>query len=308
MSFIEEKDIDIEKEEVMNKIREFVVISGKGGTGKSTIVSAFASLAKNKILADCDVDAADLHLIFNPEIKHREDFIGGNIAEIERDKCIKCGKCIELCRFDAIRKDFYIDSVACEGCSVCSYFCPVNAINMKPSVSGEVFISNTRFGPFVHARLVPGGENSGKLVTKVRKEAKKLAEERKCDLIIIDGSPGTGCPVISSLAGADTILVVTEPTMSGIHDMERVIELARLFKLSPSVCINKYDINIEMSNEIEEYCKRENIDFAGRLPYDNVATKAMIESKTVIEYADGDFSKHMKLLWQKLEDKLVVNG
>ena len=303
MNFIEEKDTDIEKEEVMNKIRELVVISGKGGTGKSTITAAFASLAKNKILADCDVDAADLHLIFNPEIKHREDFIGGNIAEIDRDKCIKCSKCIELCRFDAIREDFYIDSVACEGCSVCSYFCPEHAINMKPSISGEVFISNTRFGPFVHAELIPGGENSGKLVTKVRKEAKKLAEEHKCDLIIIDGSPGTGCPVISSLAGADTILVVTEPTMSGIHDMERVIALARLFKLSPFVCINKYDINTEISDTIEEYCKRENIDFAGRLPYDNVATKAMIESKTVIEYSDCEFSKHMKLLWEKLEKK-----
>lgn len=305
MNIIE--DIDIEKEEIMNKIRELVVISGKGGTGKSTIVSAFASLAKNKIMADCDVDAADLHLIFNPEIKERESFIGGTVAELDKDKCIECGKCIELCRFDAIRKDFYIDNVACEGCSVCSHFCPVSAINMKPSVSGEVFISNTRFGPFVHARLEPGGENSGKLVTEVRKKAKKLAEKHNCDLIIIDGSPGTGCPVISSLAGADKILVVTEPTLSGIHDMKRVVELALSFKLHPSVCINKYDINIEMSNKIEEYCQTEHIDFSGRLPYDNVTTKAMIESKTVIEYSDCEFSKHMKLLWQKVEDNLAVN-
>jgi len=305
MNIIEDTDTDIEKEEIMNKIRELVVISGKGGTGKSTIVSAFASLAKNKIMADCDVDAADLHLIFNPEIKERENFIGGNVARLDKDKCIECGTCLELCRFDAIRKNFSIDHISCEGCSVCSHFCPVQAIDMKPSVSGEIFISNTRFGPFVHARLVPGGENSGKLVTEVRKKAKKLAEEHKFDLIIIDGSPGTGCPVISSLAGADKILVVTEPTMSGIHDMKRVIELALNFKLHPSVCINKYDINTDMSNKIEEYCLTEKIDFLGRLPYDNVTTKAMIENKTVIEYSDGEFSKHIKLLWQKLKNNFI---
>ncbi|HPZ07089.1 MAG TPA: ATP-binding protein [Candidatus Eremiobacteraeota bacterium] len=303
---MEEKDTDIEKEEDMSKINELIVISGKGGTGKTTIVSAFASLAKNKIMADCDVDAADLHLIMNPEIRHRENFIGGTRAVLNQDKCIKCGKCIELCRFDAIKDDFCIEEPYCEGCSVCSYFCPVKAITMEDSISGEIFISDTRFGPFVHAKLGIAQENSGKLVTEVRKKAKKLAEENKFNLIIIDGSPGTGCPVIASLAGATSVLIVTEPTLSGIHDMKRVVELSKNFSINPSVCINKYDINIELSKKIEDYCMKNSVDFYGRLPYDENTTKAMVARKTIIEYSSGEFSNSIKGIWIKLEEKLEI--
>jgi len=285
----------------MNKIKELVVISGKGGTGKTTVVGAFASLAGNKVMADCDVDAADLHLLLAPEIKEREDFIGGVIAKTDKGKCISCGKCLEMCRFDAVKEDFQIETTACEGCGVCAHFCPVKAINMEPRICGEIFISHTRFGPFVHAKLGIAEENSGKLVTEVRKKAKKIAEEKQCSLVIVDGSPGIGCPVIASLAGTDILLVVTEPTVSGLHDMDRVIRVARNFKIEPCVCINKYDINPEMTEQIENYCRENNVAFMGKLSYDDVTTKAMIEGKNVIEYSDGEFSRQLKNIWKKIE-------
>lgn len=292
----------------MEKIKELVVISGKGGTGKTSIVSAFASLAENKVMADCDVDAADLFLILKPEIKRRENFYGGLIARIDRDKCILCRKCFEYCHFKAITFDIELEESFCEGCSVCARFCPVNAIDMLERLSGEVFISHTRLGPMVHAKLGVAEENSGKLVTKVRKEAKLTAEKEGLNLIIVDGSPGTGCPVISSLAGADEVLVVTEPTVSGIYDMERVISLCRNFNITPSLCINKYDINTEMSKKIENYCNEKNIELLGVLPYDDITTKAMLEGKTVMEYSDGEFSGNIKSIWCRIERKLELPG
>ena len=284
----------------MSKIKELVVISGKGGTGKTTVVAAFAGLAENKVMADCDVDAADLHLILTPDVKTREDFVGGVIARKDSTKCISCGKCLELCKFDAITEKFDIDSTACEGCGVCAHFCPENAISMDPRTCGEIFISETRFGPMAHAKLGIAEENSGKLVTEVRKKARAIAEEKGYNLIVVDGSPGIGCPVIASLAGTHYLLIITEPTVSGLHDMERVVKLSRNFKIEPSVCINKYDINPEMSEKIKDYCQENNVTFLGKLPYDRVTTKAMIEGKNVIEYSDGPFSQELKTIWNKI--------
>ncbi|GAG12547.1 unnamed protein product, partial [marine sediment metagenome] len=216
-------------------MKELVVISGKGGTGKTSIVAAFASLVKNAVFADCDVDAADLHLVLEPKIMQKSDFSGGKRAAIVAEKCSGCGKCQELCRFDAIHlngegnnvvdKTFTVDSIACEGCKVCVEFCPVDAIEFNDCINGQWFISDTRFGPMVHAKLGIAEENSGKLVTLIRKEAKRIATEEEKDLIIIDGSPGIGCPVIASITGAELVLIITEPTLSGKHDLGRVADL-----------------------------------------------------------------------------------
>ncbi|OQX88449.1 (4Fe-4S)-binding protein [candidate division KSB1 bacterium 4484_87] len=283
-------------------MREIVIISGKGGTGKTTVTSAFASLAKNKVMADCDVDAADLHLILKPDIKHREDFRSGKKAYIRQQDCIDCGKCIEVCQFDAISDDYVVDPISCEGCGVCVYFCPVDAIDFNEVVSGEWFISETRFGPLVHAKLGIAEENSGKLVSLVRRQAKLLAEEKKLDYIIVDGSPGVGCPVISSITGADAVLIVTEPTLSGVHDLERVVNLSKgHFGINTYVCVNKYDLNEEITNEIEKFCNENDVTFAGKIPYDTEVTAAMVEEKNVIEYSDGRVAESVRSIWERLK-------
>jgi len=245
-------------------MKELVVISGKGGTGKTSIVAAFAALAKKAVLADCDVDAADLHLVLNPTVKQTYDFSGGKQASIIAEKCIGCGKCRDMCRFDAINlngdrndvieKTFTIDPVSCEGCKVCVEFCPVDAIEFNDHINGQWFVSDTRFGPMVHAKLGIAEENSGKLVTLIRKEAKKIAQEQKRNLLIVDGSPGIGCPVIASITASDLVLVVTEPTLSGKHDLERVAQLTANFGIKTLVCINKADINPEMRQTRVESC------------------------------------------------------
>jgi len=292
-------------------MKELVVISGKGGTGKTSIVAAFANLAKNAAFADCDVDAADLHLVLNPDIKQATDFVGGKRAEIVAEKCIGCGKCKELCKFDAIKLDgpansvikktFAVDPILCEGCKVCVEFCPVNAIDFKDCVNGQWFISDTRFGPMVHAKLGIAEENSGKLVTLLRKQAKRIAEEQKKDLLIVDGSPGIGCPVIASITGADLVLIVTEPTLSGQHDLRRVAELAANFKIPVLVCINKADINPEITEEIEKDAKSKRLKVAGKIRYTQAFTKAQIAESTVIEYTDGGVSEEIKALWRNLQ-------
>ena len=265
-------------------MKELVVISGKGGSGKTCLTAAFASLAQNRVLCDADVDAADLHLLMNPEIKQRTDFMGGGLAEINPEKCTQCGLCQELCRFDAVSDDFRIDPIGCEGCGVCVDLCPEQAIDFPIQTCGEWFISDTRFGPMVHARLGIAEENSGKLVTVVRKEAAQLAAKTNAVLILTDGPPGIGCPVIASVGGAFAVLIVTEPTVSGLHDMERVAQLAAHFKVSTWVCINKYDLNMEQTQAIEKLAKKHEMIVMGRVPFDPSFTKAMIQRQTVSEY------------------------
>lgn len=286
-------------------MKELLIISGKGGTGKTSITAAFASLAKNKVMVDCDVDAADLHLILKPKIELRNDFYGGKEAKIDVNLCTKCGKCKEVCEFDAVSEDFIINGIKCEGCGVCRYFCPSKAISFENKLSGEWYESNTRFGKLIHARLGIAEENSGKLVSKIRVHAKVVAEKNKCDLIIVDGSPGIGCPVIASMTGTDLVLIVTEPTLSGIHDSGRVIELTKHFGIPTCVCINKYDINVELSDRIGSFCDKEKIDLVGKIPYSNDFTKAQIKEKTLIEYSpDGEISNKIKMLWENIENKL----
>ncbi len=283
-------------------MKEIVIISGKGGTGKTTITAAFATLVQSKIMADCDVDAADLHLILAPKIKHQEDFRGGKIAHIRKDDCIQCGKCIDVCQFAAISSDYIIDPVSCEGCGVCVWFCPEKTIDFNENISGQWFISDTRFGPMVHAKLGIAEENSGKLITLVRRQAKLLAEKENADFIIIDGAPGLGCPVISSIAGVDAVLVVTEPTLSGIHDLKRVVKLSSThFNIETYVCVNKYDLNLEITDRIEEFCENNNLHFTGRILYDNNITKAMVQGKNIFEYSDGKTAEMIKSIWQKIE-------
>ena len=286
-------------------MKELVVISGKGGTGKTSITAAFTSLAQNFVLADCDVDAADLHLIMSPKVQQRDDFSGGRQASIVTEKCTGCGKCAEMCRFGAIRynpadKTYSVDPVSCEGCKVCVEFCPVGAIEFKSVINGEWFVSDTRFGQMVHAKLGIAEENSGKLVTLIRKKAKEIAEKNKKDLIVVDGSPGIGCPVIASITGADLVLIVTEPTLSGIHDMERVAQLTDSFGIQPLVCINKADINPEMTEQIEKDAKQKGLKVIGKLPYDDAFTKSQIMKATLIEYTGGDIAEKVKSMWREI--------
>lgn len=283
-------------------MKEIVVISGKGGTGKTTVVLGLASLAKNAVLADCDVDAADMFLILDPETYHTESFSGGKLAEILQDPCTACGKCREVCEFDAISEDYVVDPLACEGCGACYYFCPHEAILFEPQYTGTVFHSNSRLGPFFHARLNPGQENSGKLVTRVRNDARAAAVEQGKDLILVDGSPGVGCPVVASVTGADYIVVVTEPTLSGFHDLERVFELMSHFKLSGGVVINKFDIHQKMSDNIEALAAKGGFDRLGRIPYRaQEVISAMSNGQTVIEAdPDSPVAASVADLWKQL--------
>lgn len=282
-------------------MKELIVISGKGGTGKTTLTAAFASLFENGVLCDADVDAADLHLIMNPKVMARHDFQSGSTAVINKDKCTECGLCLELCRFGAISDDFEVDPIGCEGCGVCVYFCPEKAIDFPVNTCGEWFVSDTRFGPMVHARLGIAEENSGKLVSLVRREARKLAERDDLDLILTDGPPGVGCPVIASIGGADAVLIVTEPTVSGKHDMERVVQLAAFFKVPAMVCVNKADLNLEMSREIEKFSRNQGLAFLGDIPFDPVFTRSMVQAQTVFEYdKDSKGGQAVKKIWEKL--------
>jgi MinD superfamily P-loop ATPase len=282
-------------------MKELVVISGKGGTGKTSLLAAFATLASDKVLCDADVDAADLHLIMNPQILERHDFESGHTAIINPEKCTQCGLCRDLCRWHAISEKFVVDSITCEGCGVCYYFCPEKAIDFPVNTCGEWYISDTRFGPMAHARLGIAEENSGKLVTLIRQEGKKLAEKKNLDLILTDGPPGIGCPVIASLGGASAVLIVTEPTVSGSHDMERVAELAAFFKVPTMVCVNKYDLNTDQTQSIKNFAAAKNITVVGRIPFDPVFTKAMVQGKTIFEY-DGhsDASNAVKKIWDNV--------
>jgi MinD superfamily P-loop ATPase len=282
-------------------IRELVVVSGKGGTGKTSITASFASLAQNSVLCDADVDAADLHLLMAPRVQKTTDFMGGCLAEIRKSDCVECDRCRELCRFDAISRDYVVDAISCEGCGVCVDFCPEQAIDFPVQKCGEWFISDTRFGPMVHARLGIAEENSGKLVSLVRQETRKLAEAGGYDLILTDGPPGIGCPVIASIGGATALAIIVEPTVSGLHDMQRVAELAVHFKVPGLVCVNKYDLNMEMTEKIEAYGLERNMTLLGRIPFDHVFTKAMIQGKNIVEHApDSLAAQSIREVWAKI--------
>ena len=280
-------------------MKELVILSGKGGTGKTSIVGSFAPLAKSKVLADCDVDAADLHLLLSPSVKEENDFWSGQVAVIDEKECTQCGLCQDVCRFGAI-KDFKVDPVSCEGCGFCSNVCPVEAIVMEENMAGHWSISDTKYGPLVHAKLGIAQENSGKLVAVVRQQARQIAEKQGLDYIISDGPPGIGCPVISSLSGANVALLVTEPTLSGIHDLERVLGVCRHFGVPALVCINKHDINEDNTRQIEGYCQNQGVEVAARIPFDNVVTEALVHGLPVVEYAQGKVTHEIESLWQRI--------
>jgi len=278
-------------------MKEVVVLSGKGGTGKTSIVGSFAALARRKVLADCDVDAADLHLLLSPSVKEKHEFWSGQVAIIDEEKCTQCGLCQDVCHVAAIT-DFKIDPVSCEGCGFCFHICPAEAIIMKESLSGHWFISDTKYGPLVHARLGIAQENSGKLVALVRQQAKQIAEKQGFDYIISDGPPGIGCPVISSLSGASLALLVTEPTLSGIHDLERVLGVCRHFGVPALVCINKYDLNEDNTQQIESYCQSQGVEVVSRIPFDNIAIEALVQGVPIVVYSQGKLTHEIESLWQ----------
>lgn len=292
-------------------MKEIVIISGKGGTGKTSLTGSFAAISKGRaVFADCDVDAADLHLILTPDIRKKTAFRSGHNALIRKSQCIGCGSCLSWCGFGAIlRRDigkgeyeFKIDPVACEGCGVCVRFCPVTAIAFPEKTCGEWYVSETRFGPMVHARLNIAAENSGKLVTLVRNEAKRIAGERGADYLLIDGSPGIGCPVIASLTAADLAIIVTEPTVSGDHDLRRIAQLTKQLGVPAMICINKWDINPEASEAIRSFTESAGMDYAGRIRYDDAANNAQRVGKTVVEYQAGGMADDIRAVWKSIHD------
>jgi len=296
-------------------MKQITIISGKGGTGKTTLVASFAALAENIVIADCDVDAPDLHLLLHPEIVKREEFKGLKVAAIDKSKCIECGICEAACRFKAISDnardgDFFtgvtgsgyaVNPTRCEGCGVCVFVCDQDAIILTERVSGYAFISKTKYGTMAHAQLNIAEEASGKLVTVVRNNSQRVAEEEGSDLILIDGSPGIGCPVIASLTGVDLALVVTEPTMSGLHDLARILDVTRHFGIASVVCINKYDINEANSRKITEFCQERGVMIVRNIPYDHVVTEAMVAAMPVVEFSDGAVSNAIREIWASIQ-------
>ncbi|KAB1443688.1 4Fe-4S binding protein [Pseudodesulfovibrio senegalensis] len=289
-------------------MKQLVVISGKGGTGKTSITAALAGFGPKKVLADCDVDAADLHLVLHPKKLESIDFYSGQLATIDPDLCIQCGICADHCRFDAISRDFSIIKEHCEGCGVCEFVCPQGAAIMEERMCGYQYVSETRFGTMVHAELGIGEENSGKLVTSVRKRAKEIAEEQGAEMVIVDGSPGVGCPVIASLSDVDACLLVAEPTVSAVHDVKRVHELTTHFKIPCVAVINKCGVNPDLENELREFCKESNVPVLGSLAYDTAFTEAQIHGQTVAEYAPDGLGKDIAGMWGRLAQYLEISG
>jgi len=283
-------------------MKQILVISGKGGTGKTFFTGCLAVSLPNKVIVDCDVDAANLHLILHPKIEQSFEFIGGKLAFIDKEKCTTCGACKEVCQFSAITEDFQIDEFSCEGCTICSYVCPTSAVIIKDRISGSYFISNTDYGKMVHARLNIAQENSGKLVTKLREIAKEIAEMNGADFIIIDGPPGVGCPVMASMTGVDLVLAITEPTVSGFHDLKRVIDLAKHFKVEIKVIINKYDLNIEMSKNIAKDLEKLNIEIIGMIPFSEEILASVKAGVPFLKFSKSKLSKDIEKLIHKILD------
>lgn len=293
-------------------MKEIVVISGKGGTGKTSITASLSVLGgKDVVVADCDVDAADMHLLMQPDFAESEDFYSGEVAVIDPDKCTNCGACASVCRFDAISVvdgQHVVSKMGCEGCGYCARVCPSNAITNEDLNVGKWFVSETKAGnKMVHAKLDIGAENSGKMVAKVKNEAKLIAKRTKKDFIVVDGSPGIGCPVVSSLSGANFVVMVTEPTVSGVHDLKRVYELVKRFRIKAGCIINKADINTALAGEIKEFLKLEDIEHIADLPYDENFTKAMTNGQTIVEFDNGNLKKTVVESWEKIK-KIIETG
>lgn len=285
-------------------MKQIAVISGKGGTGKTVISAALATLIRDKVMADCDVDAANLHLILNPQIQEEKVFLGGKKAFVNEDRCSSCGNCLSYCRFSAINYTengkAHIDPISCEGCAVCSYICPTGAISMQDNISGRWFVSTTDYGPFVHARLLPGEENSGKLVAEVRRKAREIAENNGLNYVIIDGPPGIGCPVIATLSGVDLALIVTEPTISGIHDMERVFQVAKYFGIKTACVLNKFDLNLKQSAAEEKWCQTNSIPLVAKIPFSEKIIQAVVNRRPITEIEDPELLELIRKLWSNI--------
>jgi len=285
-------------------LKEIVVLSGKGGTGKTTLLASFAALAENSVLCDCDVDAPNLHLLLAPQAQEAHDFYGLQVAHIDSEACNECGLCADACRFEAIR-GFQVDPLACEGCGLCVRVCPLEAISMRDTLAGYWYVANTKYGPLVHARLRAAQENSGKLVMAVRKRAREIAQDMKARYILSDGPPGIGCPVISSLSGASMALIVAEPSLSGIHDLERALDLCRHFGVGPLVCINKHDLSDENTRRTEDHCRHAGVEVVGRIPFDPDVNSAIVQGRPVVETSDGAATHGIKTLWEAIAARPV---
>jgi MinD superfamily P-loop ATPase len=295
-------------------MKQLVILSGKGGTGKTSLAAAFAHLAcdgpmpSRAVLADADVDAANLELVLQPHLLEQHEFMGGSKASLDSTKCKGCGVCAQVCRFDAVQVregQYSIDTVACDGCAACVYQCPTQAICMEPQLAGHWFRSDSRYGPLFHAALRPAHENSGKLVTLVKQQARLLGLDESYQVVIVDGPPGIGCPVISAASGADLAVIVAEPTAAGIHDMERVLQTTSHFRVPALVCINKADIYPAGAEQIEEYCSVHGIEMVGRIPFDPTVTEAMVHGEPVTAYqSDAPASRTMADIWQRVASRL----
>jgi MinD superfamily P-loop ATPase len=287
--------------EASGQLKQIAVVSGKGGTGKTTITASFAALTNDAVIVDCDVDAATLHLLLQPHTVETQEFKGSKLAFLDKTKCVGCNICRDACKFDAIDNDFKIDPFLCEGCAACVIVCPESAVTLQERVSGYAFISDTKYGTMFHARLNPGEANSGKLVTLVRHNARQIAEKQNRGLILIDGPPGIGCPVIASVSGVDVGLVVAEPTLSGIHDLKRALQLLNHFHVIPLVCINMHDINRKNTESVVKFCEKNQVEVAGKIPFNPIVTDAMVNGKPILEYAPGsDVAQEIKGVWNRV--------
>ena len=284
-------------------MKQLVVISGKGGTGKTTLAASLCALAEKPVIIDCDVDAADMHLLLHPQIRRTENFSGGKYAALESAKCVVCGQCRQACRFDAITADFKIDIYSCEGCGLCARVCPAKAIAMADRSSGRWFVSDTKYGPLVHAELGIGEENSGKLVSRIKQAAHELAQAAGARWLIADGPPGTGCPVMASLSGADLAVIVTEPTLSAMHDMKRAVETAAHFHIPSAVIVNKWDLNEDNTVEIERFCAESKIAVLGRISFNQAVSAAIAAGVPLVEYGDAGLADQLKVIWANILEK-----